>query len=304
MTTVLSLTLLALTTTAKAADEIPCWNVANSLKEWPELAAWKGLSGDVQPVAFCKLLFQCPDVGKALVSIGKNCTNDANDPDTLGPMCNAQTCAPAVESFYKAMPPHMWVGSIGGFGRRLAGVGPMPTGGVGINKENLAMLQSQLKNGVFQSAGKKVADCFHAAGIVESQLSLPISTQALTSNGQYSYQHIQASLCERTILQWLRQRTAYYSGYRLAMAKASQGNATGIIIAVVIGVLNLVCCVGFCVGCCVCIKKRACYRCMSTLAPSTLGCLEEMGCGPTEEQREAWGNLKRSQDKTEMSEFP
>ena len=49
-----------------------------------------------------------------------------------------------------------------------------------------------------------------------------------------------------------------------------------------------------------CIKKRACYRCVEAFAPDCLQCLEGCGCGPDEEQQEAWGDLKKRDGANEV----
>ena len=71
----------------------------------------------------------------------------------------------------------------------------------------------------------------------------------------------------------------------MALQEYDSGTNTGVVIAIVIGVVNLCCCLGCLVGLLVCIRRRACYFCMKEVAPCCVECLVECGCGPKDAER-------------------
>ena len=102
----------------------------------------------------------------------------------------------------------------------------------------------------------------------------------------------QATKCEQSYLEWVRERVSFYTGVAYAERRLCDGTKAGLIIALSIGAahLVLVAVVALCVARCAA-RRRACYKCMQALCPCGLLCIERCGGGPTAEQKESWGDM-------------
>ena len=69
------------------------------------------------------------------------------------------------------------------------------------------------------------------------------------------------------------------------MSRVHDGTNTGMIVAIVVGSVNLICLAGCIIGLFFCIRYRACYFCMKEMCPCCTECLVECGCGPADAER-------------------
>ena len=139
--------------------------------------------------------------------------------------------------------------------------------------------------GVTNAAKAQLDTCLAEAGVNEANLGLPISVAKMTGDGKFfTTEDLNEATCY-TMMQWMMSRINYYSGIKTARKQYNSGTNVGLVVAIVIGSINLTIILGCVVGLFVCIRYRACYFCMKEIAPGCAECLVECGCGPADAER-------------------
>ena len=139
--------------------------------------------------------------------------------------------------------------------------------------------------GMTNAVQSQLESCMRDAAVDEADLGLPVPIAQMTGGGRFfSAKTLREKSCQ-TMLQWVMGGLEYYSGYDYALREYDGGGHVGVVIAIVIGCANLVCCLGCLAVLLVCIRRRACYFCMKELAPGCADCLVECGCGPKDAER-------------------
>ena len=81
--------------------------------------------------------------------------------------------------------------------------------------------------------------------------------------------------CRSSLLPWLKERAAYYSGVAYGRQRLCDGTAYGTVVALSIGIANVIALIlaAFCTVCC-CVHARSLRPLMQAVAPSTLRAVE------------------------------
>jgi hypothetical protein len=219
--------------------------------------------------------------------------------DPRAKMCHRPGCMMAVEALYmKATTNDNWLAAVKmaktlylsglmGIRRRLTGA----TGDISdvgnvlkhANSDQWALAQSSMH--IRNAAEVQLSQCLNKAKVKEGQLGLPVSVASMTGQGKFvDVEVLKVETCY-TMRQWFMARLSYYSGMDYAQVNYDSGTNVGMIIAIVIGSVNLVCLLGCCGGFFACIRYKACYFCMKDIAPECADCLVEIGCGPPDAER-------------------
>jgi len=144
---------------------------------------------------------------------------------------------------------------------------------------------SRAVNSLSNAAEVQLRQCMRDAGVDESDLGLPVSIAAMTGDGRFfDVQSMREQTCT-TMAHWLLSRFSYYSGVEYAESRVHDGTNVGMVVAVVICSLNLVCCLGCCCGLLLCIRRRTCYFAAKEISPCCVECIVSMGCGPADAER-------------------
>ena len=211
-------------------------------------------------------------------------------------MCKEPICMSAVQQLYDvAISTPEWKrasdfahwSAFGGIRRRLQPIPASASTAAGIEQlfgnvnSDLMQAVSRLEN----AAEAQLRICMRDAGVNEATLGLPVSITKMTGTGKFlDVQTLRENACY-TMTQWMSTRLSYYSGVTYAEERLQDGSNTGMIIAIVIGSFNLLCCLGGFCGLVVCIRQRTCYFCMKEVSPCCVDCLVECGCGPEDADR-------------------
>ena len=227
-------------------------------------------------------------------------------------MCSQPTCMIAIENLYDmALNSQDWRTAVTTFqldqasrymgGRRLSSTPRVAPPISATQLANLAAANPRAKfnpfgaaadpelveavKGLKNAAQAQLDACMHRAGVQESQLGLPVSIERMTGGGHFfGITQLRESQCY-TMYQWMMTRLTYYTGVEYAKRRYHEGTNWGLIIAIIIASVNLVCCVGFWGGLVLCIRRRACYFAAKEVCPCCVNCLVECGCGPPDAER-------------------